>query len=51
MDCLYINKSIANEKDLCNLVFVDDLDKKCFLRQYYKDFSNLQKGRYSKLWQ
>ena len=51
MNYLYMNKSIANEKDLCDLVFVDDLDKKCFLRQYYKDFSNLQKGKSSKFWQ
>lgn len=47
LEYLYNNKSLANEFDLCDLVFDNNLDKYCFLRQYYKDFENKNKG-YSK---
>lgn len=40
LDYLYNNKSLANVDDLVSFVFNDELDKKCFLRQYYKDFDN-----------
>lgn len=42
---LYKNLVLRNHKFkinmellLCDMVFTDNLDKKCFLRQYYKDF-------------
>ncbi len=42
---LYKNLVLKNHKFkinmellLCDMVFSDSLDKKCFLRQYYKDF-------------
>lgn len=50
MNFLYKNKAMATENNLCDLVFVDDFDKKCFLRQYHKDFSHLEKGASSKFW-
>ena len=40
LEYLYNNKSLANVDDLVSFVFEDEFDKKCFLRQYYKDFSN-----------
>lgn len=40
LDYLYNNKFLANVDDLVSFVFKDELDNKCFLRQYYKDFSN-----------
>lgn len=40
LDYLYNNKFLANVDDLVSFVFEDEFDKKCFLRQYYKDFSN-----------
>ena len=40
LDYLYNNKSLASVDDLVSFVFEDEFDKKCFLRQYYKDFSN-----------
>ncbi len=35
-------KTYFDEKafELCDLIFDNDFDKKCFLRQYYKDFDN-----------
>lgn len=33
---LYKNKESATEFDLINLIYKDELDKKCFLKQYYK---------------
>lgn len=41
LEYLYNNKSNANEYDLCDLIFSNEFDKMCFLRQYYKDFDNL----------
>lgn len=42
---LYKNLVLRNHKTkidmellLCDMIFTDDFDKKCFLRQYYKDF-------------
>ena len=37
-----IGDSYSDEKafELCDLVFDNDFDKYCFLRQYYKDFDN-----------
>lgn len=40
LDYLYNSKSYATVDDLVSFVFNDELDKKCFLRQYYKDFAN-----------
>lgn len=40
LDYLYNSKSYATVDDLVSFVFNDELDKKCFLRQYYKDFDN-----------
>ena len=40
LDYLYNNKSLASVDDLVSFVFEDEFDKKCFLRQYYKDFDN-----------
>ena len=40
LDYLYNNKFSATVDDLACFVFKDEFDKKCFLRQYYKDFDN-----------
>ncbi len=40
LNYLYNNKHFATVDDLACFVFKDELDKKCFLRQYYKDFDN-----------
>lgn len=40
LDYLYNSKSYATIDDLASFVFKDEFDKKCFLRQYYKDFDN-----------
>ena len=40
LDYLYNSKSYATVDDLAYFVFKDEFDKKCFLRQYYKDFDN-----------
>lgn len=40
LDYLYNSKSYATVDDLVSFVFEDEFDKKCFLRQYYKDFDN-----------
>ena len=40
LDYLCNNKYLATIDDLVSFVFKDEFDKKCFLRQYYKDFDN-----------
>lgn len=39
-------KTYFDEKafELCDLIFDNDFDKKCFLRQYYKDFDDSVKS-------
>ena len=36
MNFLYDNKNLSTEFDLIDLVYKDELDKMCFLKQYYK---------------
>lgn len=40
LEYLYNNKYLATIDDLACFIFKDEFDKKCFLRQYYKDFDN-----------
>ena len=44
------NKNKATEYDLCDLIFNNEFDKKCFLRQYYKDFNKTQTSRSTPFW-
>lgn len=38
LNYLFLTRSEINEFSLCDLIFNEDFDKYCFLKQYYKDF-------------
>lgn len=46
LNYLFLNRSEISEFSLCDLVFNEDFDKYCFLRQYYKDFGDSNKKEY-----
>lgn len=45
---IFFNKNYYDDRafELCDLVFDNDFDKYCFLRQYYKDFNEPKKADY-----